>query len=36
MFQQSSATAGMIRDFRSILTGEAAGLDRLQYLHRLT
>ena len=36
MFQQSSATAGMIRDLRSILTGESDGLDRLQYLHRLT
>jgi iron complex transport system substrate-binding protein len=35
MFQQSSATAGMIADFNKILSGAADGADQLQFLHRL-
>ena len=35
MFQQSSATAGMIADIHTILSGEAEGLDQLTWLHRI-
>ena len=35
MFQQSSATAGMIADFHTVLSGEAENGD-LRYLYRLT
>lgn len=35
MFQQTSATAGMITDIHRILSGEADGTDRLQFLHRV-
>ena len=35
MFQQSSATAGMIADIHAILSGEAEGLDHLTWLHRI-
>ena len=35
MFQQSSATAGMIADIHTILSGEAEDLDQLTWLHRI-
>lgn len=35
MFQQSSATAGMIADIHRILSGEAEDLDHLTWLHRI-
>ncbi len=35
MFQQSSATAGMIADIHMILSGEAEGRDQLTWLHRI-
>ena len=35
MFQQSSATAGMIADIHTILSGEADGRDQLTWLHRI-
>ncbi|MBO5638432.1 MAG: ABC transporter substrate-binding protein [Oscillospiraceae bacterium] len=35
MFQQSSATAGMIADIHRILSGEAEGRDQLTWLHRI-
>ena len=35
MFQQSSATAGMIADIRTILSGEAEDRDQLTWLHRI-
>ena len=35
MFQQSSATAGMIADIHTILSGEAEGRDQLTWLHRI-
>ena len=35
MFQQSSATAGMIADIHTILSGEAEGQDQLTWLHRI-
>lgn len=35
LFQESSGAAGMIRDFHSILTGEADGERQLTYLRRL-
>ena len=35
MFQQSSATAGMIADIHAILSGEADGTDQLTWLHRI-
>ena len=35
MFQQSSASAGMISDIHAILTGQTEGQDALRFLHRL-
>jgi len=35
MFQQSSATAGMIADIHMILSGNAEGQDQLTWLHRI-
>lgn len=35
MFQESSASAGMIADINAILSGQAAELDELRFLHRL-
>ena len=35
MVQQSSATAGMIADIHTILSGEAEDLDQLTWLHRI-
>ena len=35
MFQQSSATAGIIADLHAILSGEAEGQDQLTWLHRI-
>lgn len=35
MFQQSSASAGMIADIHAVLSGEADGRDELNFLHRL-
>ena len=35
MFQQSSATAGMIADIHTILSGKAEGQDQLTWLHRI-
>ena len=35
MFQQSSASAGMIADIHMILSGEAEDLDQLTWLHRI-
>ena len=35
MFQESSGVAGMIRDIHAVLSGEADGVDRLTYLHRI-
>lgn len=35
MFQQSSATAGMIADIHMILNGNAEGQDQLTWLHRI-
>ena len=35
MFQQSSATAGMIADIHMILSGEAESRDQLTWLHRI-
>ena len=35
MFQQTSATAGMITDMHRIFSGEADNTDRLQFMHRV-
>lgn len=35
MFQESSASAGMIADINAILSGQASELDELRFLHRL-
>ncbi len=35
-FQQSSASAGIITDINRILSGQAAGIDSLPYMHRLS